>query len=585
MTGRVEPPNRTNPMRAFRTTLPTVALLLLAPACDDDAAKEDKAAETAGKSDPKDAAAAGEGAAAAEASGLKATQVAAGNSAACALMNNGTARCWGRNNKGEHGIEPSDIDAATPVEVPGVKDATDIWMGGDSGSSGDMACVRTKAGAISCWGSTGNKPQIDGKKWTSAAEEITEIQGAKDIALGGGTQYAVLPDGSVMAWGSPAFNAIGDGETGSSTKGLTKVPGVTKAKALAAGQNHACALLEDGTVTCWGYTGPKQAPTAIADLSGVVTIGAGSGNSDTCAVTADKKVQCWGEQQKIREESGLSDVSSMRARNHKCVMTGAGDVQCWGSNDRGQSGTGDPKDSNSKKAPVEGLGKAVHMDVGMNFACAALEDGNAKCWGWNNRGQLGDGTLIDRSAPVLVSGLTEETLPAANDGSDKAQEADAAMDWSGLPAACTKPSKITAQDKYLQGDFNVVSAYATSRTDGKYVDVNLATFKMDPERLYDGPRGKQFRLNLNFGKVNVDSKEAFPVDLGEYIFGFKEERKVASNVQHKSGSNMLMQLSLEGASPGSVTIAHMDDAWVCGELKLKTKESSFTGPWAARLVK
>ena len=571
-------------MRALRNTLPTVALLLLAPACDSKDAGEgkgDEAAETSEKSEDG----AKPGKAAAGPSALKAIQVAAGNSAACALMSDGTARCWGRNNRGEHGIEPSDIDAATAVAVPGVKDATDIWMGGDSGSSGDMVCVRTKAGAISCWGSTGNKPKTDGKKWTSAAEEIPELKGAKDLALGGGTQYAVIADGSVKAWGSNAFNSIGDGDTSHGDKGLTTVPGVAKAKALAAGQNHACALLEDGTVTCWGYVTPKQAPKKIEGLSGVVAIGSGSGNSDTCAITADKKVQCWGESQKIREESELADASLMRSRNHKCVMTGTGDVQCWGYNDRGQVGTGEVKGNNGKKAPVVDLGKAVHMDVGMNFACAAIDDGNVKCWGWNNRGQLGDGTLIDRAKPVVVAGLTAEKLAPAKDGADQPQESDVAMDWGGLPAACTKPTKIAAENKFLQGDFNVVSAYATSRSDGKYVDVNLATFKMDPKRLSDGPRGKQFQLGLSLGKVNVESKEAFAVDVGEYIFGLKEERKVASTVRHKSGSNMLMRLSLDGASPGSVTVAHLDDTWVCGELKLKTKESSFTGPWAARLVK
>ncbi|MEM6995750.1 MAG: hypothetical protein AAF721_34895, partial [Myxococcota bacterium] len=135
------------------------------------------------------------------------------------------------------------------------------------------------------------------------------------------------------------------------------------------------------------------------------------------------------------------------------------------------------------------------------------------------------------------------------------------------------------------GDLNVATAYATSSGGGKYLSVNLATYKMDPKRPGDSPRGKQFQLAMSFGKVNVESKEAFPVDIGEYIFGFKEERKVSSTVKHKSGSSTLMQLSLEGASPGTVSIAHLDDTWVCGELKLKTKESSFTGPWAARLLK
>jgi alpha-tubulin suppressor-like RCC1 family protein len=570
-------------MRALQNTLVCAAVLALFPACDTKEASE-AASDNATNNTAKSAAPGAKAAEAEPAKAFGAVQVAAGNSAACALMSDGTARCWGRNNKGEHGIEPSDIDAATAVAVPGVKDATDIWMGGDSGSSGDMVCVRTKTGAISCWGSRANKPKSDTKTWTSKVEEIPELKGAKDVALGGGTQFAVLPDGSVTAWGGTAFNAIGDGDKSSYDKGLTKVPGVEKAKALAAGQNHACALLEDGTVMCWGYVTPKQAPKKIEGLSGVIAIGAGIGNSDTCAVTEDKKVHCWGEQQKTREETGLTDVALMRSRNHKCVLTEAGAVQCWGYNDRGQLGTGKIDDKNGKKEPVVGLGKAVHMDVGGNFACAALEDGNVKCWGWNHRGQLGDGTLIDRANPVLVAGLTEAKLPPAKDGSDQVQEADVDMDWSGLPAECTKPTKIEAKNKYLQGDFNVASAYATSRGEGKYVNVQLATFKMDPKR-GDGPRGKQFSLDLSFGKVNLDTKEAFPVDVSEYVFGLDQARKVSSTVRFKSGSSMLMRLSLEGASPGTVSIAHLDDTWVCGELNLKTKESSFTGPWAARLAK
>ncbi len=572
-------------MQPIRTGLPSLLLLLLStPACDSNDADEDNGgdAAAAAKDDTKPATVT----AAAEAEpGLAAIQVAAGHSAACALMNDGTARCWGRNNGGEHGIEPSDIDAATPVAVPGVSDATDIWMGGDSGSSGDMMCVRTKAGAIRCWGGKRNKPAIDGTTWTTAAEDIPGLQGAKDLALGGGTQYAILPDGSVTGWGSSAFNALGDGDSSSSDKGLTKIPGVTGATALAAGQNHACALLEDGTVTCWGYVSPKQAPKKIEGLSDVVSIGAGSGNSNTCAVTKDDKVHCWGESQTPREDPGLAGATLVRARNHTCAMSGDGSVRCTGSNDRGQAGIGEFGGSNGKADPVLELGKAVHMDVGMNFACAALEDGNAKCWGWNNRGQLGDGTLIDANKPVLVANLTAETLPPATDGADKPQEADVDMDWSGLPAACTKPTTIEATSAFLQGDFDVASAYATTRGDGKYVNVSLATYKMDPARLGDGPRGEQFQLGLSFGKVNLDSKEAFPVDVGDYVLGFDQERKVASTVQHKSGSNTLMRLSLEGASPGTVSIKHLDDTWICGDLDLKTKESNFAGPWAARFPK
>ncbi|MEM6993880.1 MAG: hypothetical protein AAF721_25430, partial [Myxococcota bacterium] len=518
------------------------------------------------------------------ASTLEAVQVAAGYSAACALMSDGTVRCWGRNDLGEHGVEPATIDAATPVAVPGVSDATDIWMGGDSGSSGDMICVRDKAEAVSCWGSRHNKPVTDGKKWTSAVETLPALAGARDLALGGGTQYAILADGTVAAWGSSAFNAIGDGDTSSSTRGLTKVPGITGAVALAAGQNHGCALLDDGTVSCWGYVTPKQGPTKIEGLSGVVAIGAGSGRGDTCAITKDKTVQCWNGKQTPKAEAGLADATLVRARNHKCALSEDGTVRCWGGNDRGQAGTGEAGGRNREKQPVVGLGKAVHIDVGMNFACAALEDGSVQCWGWNNRGQLGDGTLIDAAKPVTVASLTAPTLPSATDGADKAQEADTDMDWSGVPAACTKPSKVDAKNKHLDGDFNVVSAYASTSGEGKYVKVSLANYKMNPQRPGESPRGKQFQLSMSFGRVDLDSKAVLPVDTGEYVFGLEQQRKVSSSVKHKAGSSSLMRLSLEGASPGTVTIAHLDEAWVCGELKLATKHSSFSGPWAARLI-
>ena len=513
----------------------------------------------------------------------KAMRVAAGHSAACALMDDGSVRCWGRNDGGEHGIGASPIDAATPVAIPGVSGATEIWMGGDSGSSGDSVCIRTKAGGIACWAGVSNRPKTEGKAWTDKLEEIPELAGTKDLALGGGTQYAVLADGSVTAWGSPAFNAIGDGDTQSSDKGLTKVPGIAKATAVSAGQNHGCALIDDGTVTCWGYVGPKQAPKKIEGLADVTAIASGAGSDGTCAITKSKGVSCWGESQKPVAEAGLVDATRVRARTETCALAGDGSVRCWGSNDRGEAGIGSREGSNGTKQPVVDLGTAVHIDVGMGFACAALADGNAKCWGWNNHGQLGNGTLIDQSKPVLVAGLQADPLAPATDGSDQAQESAVNMDWSGLPSACNKPTKIAATNRFLHGDFAVASAYATSSGAGKYVNVHLASFKMDPKRLYDGPRGNQFALELSFGKVDLASKTASGVDVGQYVFGLDTERKVMSTVKHKSGTETLMQLSLAGASPGSVTIRHLDGTWICGELALATKESTFTGPFAARI--
>lgn len=557
-------------MRMFNRWV-MISTIALVPACGD---KEGSSGASAEGGDKKEAA-----------GDLRPVQVAAGLGASCARMSDGTVRCWGRNDGGEVGKAKEERDYATPVEVAGVKDAEKLWFGGDSGSSGDMGCVLSKKGTVTCWGSSQlmpKKSKDSDEKYEETAQPITLLEGAKDLALGGGTIYAITKDGKVMGWGSPAFNAFGNGDTGSFDQPMTEVP-VEKAKALAAGQNHACALLEDGTVSCWGYVRDKQKPKAIEGLEKVTAIFAGSSKSDSCAIVEGGDVHCWSESQKPKKMEGLSGVETMGMRTHACAVDGKGDVYCWGSNDRGQLGDGKTK-SNYTPTKVAGVSKAISVAAGVNTTCAATEGGEVLCWGYNRRGQLGDGTLMDREKPTKVVGIAEEKLPDPKDGTDEVQEADVSMDWSGLPDGCTKPTKIAGKSPKLAGDFEVASAYAKSQGDGKTITVDLANYKLDPKK-WDPPRGEQFKLNLRFAHANVDKKEAKKVVPGEYVFALKEDKKVASSISHKAGGTTLMTLKLDGVSPGTVSITHLDDEWICGELKLKTKTSEFTGPYAARFVK
>ena len=519
---------------------------------------------------------------------LAVAQVAAGLGASCALMNNGTVRCWGRNDLGERGTAKSDDDAATAVEVPGVKDATDIWFDGDSGASGDAVCVRRKDGGITCWGSTEIKPHKDDtsdEKWVETPENIPHLAGIKDLALGGGTWYAILPDGTVTGWGSPAFNSFGNGDTTPFDKPMTPIPGITGATKIAAGMNHACALLADGTVTCWGYVTPNQAPTKIEGLAGVVSIGSGTDGSETCAITKDKAMHCWGEAQKVELVEAVKNVKMITGDSHLCALTEDGTVFCYGNNDRGQLGIGEHGSSKYEWLAVKGLTNATHISAGSKTTCAATKDGGAMCWGFNQRGQLGDGTLIDRDVPTPVAGISADKLAATVDGSDKVPEPTASMDWSDLPAKCTKPDGLAGKSPKLKGDMNVVSAYAHSEWEGKTISVDLANYQMDPKNSWDPPRGNQFKLNLQFGKVDVKTKDATKVDRGDYVFGLENDRKVATSVGDKQGGYVMMALSLEGVSPGTVKITHLDENWICGELDLKAESSEFKGAYAARFVK
>ena len=98
--------------------------------------------------------------------------------------------------------------------------------------------------------------------------------------------------------------------------------------------------------------------------------------------------------------------------NYSCALMSGGTVQCWGSNSRGQLGDGTLVDR-SAPAQVVGLSGATALAAGGTHMCALMSGGTVQCWGSNSSGQLGDGTLVDRSTPAQVVSLSGVTALAA----------------------------------------------------------------------------------------------------------------------------------------------------------------------------
>jgi alpha-tubulin suppressor-like RCC1 family protein len=145
-----------------------------------------------------------------------------------------------------------------------------------------------------------------------------------------------------------------------------------------------------------------------------------TGDFHTCAVTTAGAAMCWGfngagqlgngtkaNHTKPVQVSGLQKgvVAISAGGNHTCALTKAGAVKCWGFNQYGQLGNGTTT-SRSTPVAVAGLSGVVAISVGGNDSCALTQSGAMKCWGRGTEGQLGNGLMTNSLVPVPVTGLT-----------------------------------------------------------------------------------------------------------------------------------------------------------------------------------
>ena len=162
---------------------------------------------------------------------------------------------------------------------------------------------------------------------------------------------------------------FGDGQdkAGGKSKVPVSVSGLSNATDITAGEGHSCALISGGTVKCWGvnrYGGLgdntkriRSTPVSVSGLSGVSEVTAGS--DFTCARLSDGTAKCWGiasygrlgndndttNQLTPVSVSGLTGASQISAKNMStCAVISGNAVKCWGRNDKGQLGSTDTYD-------------------------------------------------------------------------------------------------------------------------------------------------------------------------------------------------------------------------------------------------
>ena len=365
--------------------------------------------------------------------------IASGPYSSCSARAGGLAFCSGLNNFGQLGNGTS-TRSLVPVAVSGLSNPVGVVA---MSAGTDHACAVIANGTLKCWGSNWKQqlgvPTIQGY---TPAVRIPGVTGVTAIAAGWQFQCARMAAGTVSCWGSNTYGQLGRGVSTRDPKNTpVAIPGLTGVTAVAAGFEHACALLASGTVKCWGRSQLGQVgnnslaksptPVTVPNLAGVTDID--TSWNHTCAGLSSGAVKCWGDNEFRQIGDGTTAVRALTplpvggitdavtvatGESHSCAQLAGGTVKCWGRQTVGELGGGTTSPTPSATpVNVVALDAAAAIDAGSGFTCAVRADGREMCWGYNASGQLGRGTReTTEPTPALVQNLGAATAHSGGAG-------------------------------------------------------------------------------------------------------------------------------------------------------------------------
>ncbi|MGY8699390.1 MAG: RCC1 domain-containing protein, partial [Candidatus Poseidoniales archaeon] len=419
-----------------------------------------------------------------------------GESHTCAILDNGSVSCWGYGNYGQLGnggtsnqnsptltsslgagrtaaLSERDLDGdgvlnifdSTPYpattnpsnplpqrNVPGFQEGS-IYTNSTLSSGGAHTCAILDNGAVSCWGE-GDYGQLgNGGISQQKSPILTSSLGINrtSVALssGAGHTCAILDNGAVSCWGEGDYGELGNGGTSQqNSPSLTSSLGTGRtAVALSSGTAYTCAILDNGSVSCWGSgkdghlgnggTSDKLTPTLTSSLgAGRTAVALSVGPAHTCAILDNGAVSCWGaggygqlgnggSSNKLTPTltsslgAGRTAVALSVGYAHTCAILDNGAVSCWGGGANGKLGNGG---TSNKLTPTltSSLGTnrtAIALSSGHHYTCAILDNGAVSCWGEGGAGRLGNGGTSNKLTPTLTSSLgTNRTVVALSSG-------------------------------------------------------------------------------------------------------------------------------------------------------------------------
>ncbi|MDB2623701.1 putative Ig domain-containing protein, partial [Candidatus Poseidoniales archaeon] len=295
----------------------------------------------------------------------------------------------------------------------------------------DHSCAIKDDGTVRCWGEGANGRLGYGgstdKNSPTATSSLGTGRTAIDITAGGDHTCAVLDDGSVMCWGANTWGQLGDGTTTSRTSPTQTLSLGRPAVAVEAGMFFTCALLDNGSVSCWGKNNQGQLgrgyTNASSDLSqrtpgltlpmpgGRPVISMDISHYMVCGVVDNGSIACWSQyggghtpslKTFFNDANPAKDVAT--GRYSACGLMENGNVTCWGTGFLGTGGSGQTANP-GVIWPNLGSGRtAIHVELGRKHNCALLDNNAVKCWGDDAYGQMANGaSTSNKNTPTSVS--------------------------------------------------------------------------------------------------------------------------------------------------------------------------------------
>lgn len=227
-----------------------------------------------------------------------AADVAIGGNFACALIGDGTVKCWGYNQFNTASVEKA--DKVAPTTVPDVTGVKQIALANDG------SCALSNDGTVKCWGLSCGAP---GPNLCVKPYTVEKFANATYLAGSSESICAVMKDATVQCFGNNNYGVLGIGTNDHTETGaINPVKGLAGVKQLAAGASHYCALMNDGTVQCWGSNeygqlgdgktpeaeAERATPAPVVGVSDATSLTCGSSGT-CCAQLKDKSLKCWGE--------------------------------------------------------------------------------------------------------------------------------------------------------------------------------------------------------------------------------------------------------------------------------------------------